>query len=110
MILSKNRRNNIFTVLAIVQKRIAKTFALDALKFSVRTDRQQFKKVEKLFLEWLAQILFVSFIGYQQFSVLSEKYCCRFSRLFACLEENGDEYGISSFGVSLNTLEQVFLT
>ncbi|KHN77521.1 ABC transporter ced-7 [Toxocara canis] len=34
----------------------------------------------------------------------------KFSRLFACLEENGDEYGISSFGVSLNTLEQVFLT
>uniref|UniRef100_A0A9J2PC62 ABC transporter domain-containing protein n=1 Tax=Ascaris lumbricoides TaxID=6252 RepID=A0A9J2PC62_ASCLU len=34
----------------------------------------------------------------------------KFSRLFVCLEENGEEYGISSFGLSLNTLEQVFLS
>uniref|UniRef100_A0A915AHT4 ABC transporter domain-containing protein n=2 Tax=Parascaris univalens TaxID=6257 RepID=A0A915AHT4_PARUN len=34
----------------------------------------------------------------------------KFSRLFMFLEEKGEEYGISSFGLSLNTLEQVFLS
>lgn len=40
---------------------------------------------------------------------LSSSPTCRFEALFSSLEENQENLGISSFGVSITTMEEVFL-
>lgn len=40
---------------------------------------------------------------------LSSSSVCRFEALFTALEENQENLGISSFGVSITTMEEVFL-
>jgi hypothetical protein len=39
----------------------------------------------------------------------SSSHTCRFEALFTALEENQENLGISSFGVSITTMEEVFL-
>jgi len=48
-------------------------------------------------------------VGAELSFVLPKEQCGRFEKLFDDLEKNQDSLGIGSFGVSVTTLEEVFL-
>jgi len=48
-------------------------------------------------------------VGAELSLVLPKEQSARFEELFADLEQNQDSLGIGSFGVSVTTLEEVFL-
>ena len=48
-------------------------------------------------------------VGAELSFVLPKEQSARFEELFADLEQNQDSLGIGSFGVSVTTLEEVFL-
>ncbi|XP_047137876.1 phospholipid-transporting ATPase ABCA3 isoform X1 [Hydra vulgaris] len=66
-------------------------------------------KTKSLFAEKIPTSKLVSNIGAEISYILDEENSKHFKGLFSVLEEQQQDYGISSFGVSVTTLEEVFL-
>lgn len=57
----------------------------------------------------IPQVQLESNVGAELSFVLPKEESAKFEQLFANLEQDQDSLGISSFGVSVTTLEEVFL-
>lgn len=66
-------------------------------------------KVSSLLSEYIPGISIETNIGSELTYVLKEKYVSKFKTIFADLEQKSDQLKIDSFGVSLTTMEEVFL-
>ncbi|XP_051002939.1 phospholipid-transporting ATPase ABCA3-like [Acomys russatus] len=66
-------------------------------------------EVLKLFREYASTATLKTNVGNELSFILPHEYAPRFEALFTALEENQENLGISSFGVSITTMEEVFL-
>ena len=62
-----------------------------------------------MIISYIPEAALESHVAAELSYVLPKEYCHKFEELFQKLEEDKVELGISSFGVSVTTLEEVFL-
>ncbi|KAI6188218.1 hypothetical protein M3Y98_00330700 [Aphelenchoides besseyi] len=67
------------------------------------------KRTHELLRSYCSSVVCQSIVGSEANFLLSEEDRPKFSRLFAHLESIQDQLGIRSFGVSITTMEEVFL-
>lgn len=75
----------------------------------VKTDHCNPQSVTELLSVHIPDIRIETDIGSELTYLLKESYIPQFKELFEDFENNSTELGISSFGVTLTTLEEVFL-
>ena len=67
------------------------------------------ENILELIRSYMPQVQLESNVGAELSFILPKEQCAAFEALFTDLEQNQDSLGIASFGVSVTTLEEVFL-
>lgn len=63
----------------------------------------------ELLSQYVPDVVIESDVGSELSYQLSEKYSNVFQKMFKELEEKSNEMGVQSYGISLTTLEEVFM-
>lgn len=88
---------------------LKKRFGVGYKLVCVKTDHCDPQKVTELLSTHIPDIQIETDIGSELTYLLKESYIPQFKDLLEDFENNSNELGISSFGVTLTTLEEVFL-
>ncbi|CAO1389036.1 unnamed protein product [Diamesa tonsa] len=75
----------------------------------VKAARCQVDSIHELLLKYMPDVKMESNAQTEITFIISESHLPSFEEIFKSLEDNSERYGISSFGCSLTTLEEVFL-
>ena len=78
-------------------------------KICVKTEKCRTVALEKLLKKYVSNLVPESDIGSELSYQLSEKYIHNFPKMLMALEEHQIKLGVSSYGLSLTTLEEVFM-
>lgn len=75
----------------------------------VKDNRSNPEKVTEFLRKYIPDVVIHTNIGTELSYCLEEKYSYKFEDMFNEIEEKREELGILSYGVSLTTMEEVFM-